>query len=561
MMKISKIILPLFGLLIFSCAYFNTFYNAREYFNKAEESRKNKKNKLSITDLNQYQKVIEKSQIVIDEYPESKLRKPAFYLIGKSHYHRGEYTQAEFAFKKLKAEYGLTVEHETNFWLALIKWKKGKPQPALNDLELIIAESDNNELKAQALLFSGDIYLELESDSIALNYLDKAAALTKDTYEKGEIYFRISNSAFESGDLNRALKAYDLVIKYSKNPKYNQEAHLKKVQIYRISGENERVFESIKSLLLDIKYKSIYGDLEMELVHLYLNQGRTPEAENRLESIVNEYPKTTASAEAYFLLGEIALYRDWNLDKALKYFESSPHESKKSSFSASAMVKKKEIKSFQKSRKSIKKYDSEKTTAADSLEKFMGTGPLNSIANDLYNLAELNALHFNRPLKAIEDLNRILEEFPESDLIPKVLYTRIYLEQNFGSAEDDLFYREKLINDYPMSEYAQAILKNAEIDSGSSEINNLLLAAEKEWSLNLPETLLKYKLILELDSLSSVGVKAAYFLAYSYDQIYQIGDSAKKYYDWIVKHYPETEQGLKAKERLSVLIPMLKDNK
>jgi len=556
-----KHFLPIFISFFISCAYFNTFYNAQDYFNKGEEKRLQKKNEMNLSDLKLYETALEKAKIVVEKYPDSKLRKRAIFIIGKSHYHRGEYNESILAFNNLKLEFGAAVENETNFWLALIKWKKGNNQPALIDLEKTITKSQNTELKSQALLASGEIYLELDSDSIALNYLEQAAELSEAGPEKGEIYFRISNIAYTAEEFNRALDAYNKVLKFSINPKYIQESHLKKVQIYRKLGDNKRVAELIKSLLLDIKYKSIFDDLEIELVHLYINQGKELEAELRLESIVNEYPKTISSAEAYYLLAEFALNRDWNLEKALKYYELCPQENYKSSFSALAQVKAKEIKSFQKSLKAIDEFDLENLKIQDSLTIADPPTLLKSIDQDLYNTAELYALHFNRPTEAIVYLDRILSDFPDSELIPKTLYTKIYLSSDSISQKNINIYRHKLINEHPLSEYTLAILKTEKIGSDTDELNQLLLKAESSWSSNDPAALNHYKTILEQDSLSPVGVRAAFFLAYNYDNIYHNADSAKKYYNWIIEHYPETEQGLEAQLRLTAILPVINNIK
>ena len=65
---------PFFLFIAISCtsfkAYFNTFYNAEELFQKAEEIRQKTENdKLPKTALDHYEKVIQKSRFILDEYP------------------------------------------------------------------------------------------------------------------------------------------------------------------------------------------------------------------------------------------------------------------------------------------------------------------------------------------------------------------------------------------------------------------------------------------------------------------------------------------------------------
>ena len=52
-------------------AYFNTFYNAQELFRNAEEIRqKSEDDKPPKTALDNYQKVIDKSNYILDQYPD-----------------------------------------------------------------------------------------------------------------------------------------------------------------------------------------------------------------------------------------------------------------------------------------------------------------------------------------------------------------------------------------------------------------------------------------------------------------------------------------------------------
>jgi len=60
------------GCVIFcsSCAYFNTFYNARRYFKEGEKARlENVGESLPSSAKNAYQSVIDKSILILNKYP------------------------------------------------------------------------------------------------------------------------------------------------------------------------------------------------------------------------------------------------------------------------------------------------------------------------------------------------------------------------------------------------------------------------------------------------------------------------------------------------------------
>ena len=113
--------IPIAGLIFISCAnfkaYFNTFYNAEEFFEKAEAIRlQNRGEKIPQSAINDYEKVIEKSRLVLDEYPEFKLRKKAFILIVQSHFYRGELREPLGTIGEMKNEFGDEGYVEVDFW-------------------------------------------------------------------------------------------------------------------------------------------------------------------------------------------------------------------------------------------------------------------------------------------------------------------------------------------------------------------------------------------------------------------------------------------------------------
>ena len=136
------------------------------------------------------------------------------------------------------------------------------------------------------------------------------------------------------------------VIKNSQSKKQVQEAHLRSVQIYRLQGELDKATDSIKNMLLDEAYKTIFGSLELELVKLYDQQKMYPEAINRLESISQDYPRSKTSAEAYFILGNYSISQEWDLETALKYFGMVSKEFNKSLLVKPALLRVKEINSY-----------------------------------------------------------------------------------------------------------------------------------------------------------------------------------------------------------------------
>ena len=67
------------------------------------------------------------------------------------------------------------------------------------------------------------------------------------------------------------------------------------------------------------------------------------EANNRLESLPQDYPRTKISAEAYYMLGNVEINEKWDLDTALQYFGMVQKEYSQSRFVKAAALRTKEI--------------------------------------------------------------------------------------------------------------------------------------------------------------------------------------------------------------------------
>ena len=134
----------------------------------------------------------------------------------------------------MENEFGDLVHIEVAYWTSQIKWKQGKPQPAINGLNDVIKYELNSDMKAKVYLSIAEIYFEQEMKLQSMDYLEKGAEIIQIPNEKGQIYYRIASLSFEDKDYNRAISAYKQVIKNSQSKKQIQEGHLKTVQIYRL---------------------------------------------------------------------------------------------------------------------------------------------------------------------------------------------------------------------------------------------------------------------------------------------------------------------------------------
>ena len=547
-----------------SCAYFNTFYNARQYFEQAEKQRLEKAGEsIPPGAIDAYGKVIDKSQYVIDKYPDSKLVKEALLLIGMSRFHRKEYRIAETVFKQYVETYADDVD-QAEYWLALCKWKLGKPQPALDVLQSMLETATDKNFISSIYLSKAEINLDIDNSKLALEYLVLAAETNKDRDERGQIYYRIAELAYNAEDYEQALSANTEVVKNSTSKKRKEEANLQIVRIHRLLGNWDTVKDLIKSMLLDETFKTIHGDLDLELVKLYQMDGLMEEAITRIESIKEDYKNSKTSAEAYYIHGEIALYDYWNLDDAKKYFEWVTREYRQSTYTSTANLRAKEITKYQESLEEITTLDDHillTIAVLDSLnddslklvrEKEVNNSRI-SIASHYYNLGELEAFHFKRQDSSMTHFQRIVNEFPESEYYPKSLFALYYINFSTGDTITADKYSKRILDELPSSEYADYLRKALDLPVDQGSVQAMLRQGELEWLITPTNALTHYRNIILTDSKSETAARAAYFLAYNYDYTFYEPDSALKYYSWLHENHENSEQALASKLRFEIL--------
>lgn len=510
---------------------------------------------IPVSAIDAYSKVIDKSRRVLEEYPDTRYRKNALLLIGKAHFYRQEYRLAEATFQQFADEFGETYPFERGYWQAMVKWRQGKSQAALNALTSILDEPLSDDQKAQVHLSIAEIQLELNEDKLALENLLKGAELTRDADQRGQIYYRISVLAFDKQDYEMALSANKNVIRYALSKKRIEEANLQIVRIHRLLGDWDVVMSEIKSILVDDRFTRIHGNLELELVRLYQMQGKDDMAKNRLESIIKDYARSENSAEAYYMLGEIAINEDWDLDEAEKQFSQVTREYRKSQYTPTANLRVKQIKSYKDSQTSITtlletfvntETDSVKSdsSAANEVQTADLSPNYESLANHYYNMGELEAFHFNRPTEAIIHFMEIIDSLPTTGQYIKSLFTAAYLAAQQGDTTMAIALRDTLLDKFPRSEFADYMRKRYGMEDLDGSSNQLFRQGELGWQTDPGGSLDIFKQILHQDEDSDVAARSAMFLAVMYDRHFAQADSAIYYYDWLQSHRPESDQAL-----------------
>ena len=192
-------------------------------------------------------------------------------------------------------------------------------------------------------------------------------------------------------------------------------------------GERSTIFAEPEPLISGAIY-----NLTLELID---------EAGNvSLESIVNDYPRTETSAEAYYLLGQLYLSELWNPSIAKEKFTQVKKEYNRTEYGPFCDSKIKAIDKYNDALATLKKYDVKLDTLINDSAKLDSTKivdemPKKPLQELLYLIGDIEAFSFERVDSGIVYFERILEEDSSSQYYPKALFT---LSMIFAELADSL---------------------------------------------------------------------------------------------------------------------------
>ena len=144
----------------------------------------------------------------MSEFPDSKLVNDAILLMAKAQYYRSEYDEAITNLKIIYSQGNSQQIAEAKYWSAVCKWRKGKTQTAINELQEIIKLTEDDNIKAQCHLSLADIAFDLDRDENFLFHLEEGAKIIKDRAEKGIVYNKLADIAFNNENYAVAEGAY-----------------------------------------------------------------------------------------------------------------------------------------------------------------------------------------------------------------------------------------------------------------------------------------------------------------------------------------------------------------
>ncbi len=308
-----------------SCAYYNTFFNAKLNYDQAVKAQKKTKSssRLSGNIKQKYQKAIEKSWKLIKIYGDSnKYADDALLLIGKSYYQLGQYTKAERTLTQFLQKY-LRSEHipEAKLWLARTYIAENRKDDALNILNTLLSEKLPRHLAARSFYILGELYYDQEDYPNAIKYLQKCIDITRDDGMKGDALFMMGEAYYNLEEYDNSIDSFLRLSKLDIPPIREYEAKAKVVEALIELKRYDEAEMILKKMLRSQRFKKQYSLIETRLANLYEIQGQTDFARDYYYEIIRKYPRSEGASLCYYYLGQLYEFEYGNLDSAKVYYD------------------------------------------------------------------------------------------------------------------------------------------------------------------------------------------------------------------------------------------------
>lgn len=428
--------------LLTGCIYYNTFYNAKKNFAGAVKSRDTEPGRAN-KDL--LEKCVTRCEKVVKYHPNSKWADDAVLLMGKCFYYMAEHRKALRKFEELEKYYGKSgLLAEAYYYQGLANQALQNKDDAIESFERA-ASADPKAKFADAAAYQvvNTHYLGEEYGDAVRSSDDFLTAHSKSKHRREVIFIR-AKALFELEKYEEAITAFGEFMDLKPKKEFRFQARLKVGEAYLKLGKTKEALDVFLTLRKETLGPLEDARLAIRIAESSRSLGETEQALKQLEEVTVLYPRTEASAEAYYGMGEISEQDLRDLEKARKYYDKARTEAPYSEFSNEALVRSTSI-----------------AKLAEYREKVKG-GEESELAEAQFHLAELYYLEFNRIDEALPEYRKVVDDYPDSEYGPKAAFAMAWIldhvKKDYSKAREAYL---EVVTKYPNTTYSDASEKAA----------------------------------------------------------------------------------------------------
>ncbi|MBN2543870.1 tetratricopeptide repeat protein [bacterium] len=528
-----KIILGilLVALVCCSCVYYNTFFLAKKYYNKAENIRlDSEEDDLSSEAADLYTKAITKASKVLAVYPDSKFIPDALFLIGMCYYWTGDYIKSIRKFDELTYAFpNSKFVEDSQYYRALCELKLGRFVTAY---ESLLALQRDEKFKERASFMLAELHYEKKDYPKAIAAYKTYLEEYPDSDKQGFIYYRLGHIYYSQEFYQEAL---NMLLKIERGTIRSTDFFESQLLIgdclYKVGRIADAIghYESIASNEL---YRRFWGKVELALGDVYYLEDDTAQARSIWEGIPVSYPRTEEAAWAYYKLGLMYQNKYGDFTTAREMYELAYSEAPRDS--------------------DIKELARQKSFSMGKLEEYkeLLTDTTQSYVEVQIKLAEMYLMELEHVDSAVSSYQNILRHYSEDSLAPKAVYSIGWIYENMkkDSKKADEYY-SILLTDYPETDYAFGAVeyfksRGAALDSlrVKTVAYYFVKAEEFLFTYEWEDSALKYyNYVIENYNGSQFVPKAMAAKAYIYENILYNNEKASETYQELANMFPGTD--------------------
>jgi TolA-binding protein len=325
-------------------AYYNTFYNANQSFEKGLKSFREKDR---VVDRRRYlpvfrspsaqatnsgfEEAIQKSADVLREHPSSKWVDDALLLIGKSYFYQENYVGAAQKFREVVA---LESDRETEarFWLARTLTSNGRLAQAAEALRLGDRDGPpENPWTARMYLVRGELLVRQEQWEAAEAALERGLSGDLPDEVAGRGAFLLGQVRETLGVPEEARRAYRQVQRHDPAYELGFAARLSEIELQGRHGNAETALGRLRDLEADDKNLDNRGEISLVQAQVSRALGRPDEARAHLRDALYGRRETSSGSgqtRGYLHYELATLYRDVyeDFDRAAAHLDTASTE-------------------------------------------------------------------------------------------------------------------------------------------------------------------------------------------------------------------------------------------
>ena len=304
-----------------SCAYYNTFYNAKKYYKMGrEESDKNFSTLISNAEIKNYNLTVEKCESVLVKFPNSRYVDDALLLMSKAQFYLGDYQKSKINLEELVRRFPESnLKDEALLWTGRSVWKLGQFTSAESGITSVLNSTDDRKLLSVGNEMLADIYRDRNDDENEIKYLRDVIQFSDDNQQKAETYYRIGLILIERNEFKEAINSFQKVEIQIPTPELLIKAKMESARALKHMGKTMEALDILQAMLDSDRYKKIKGEIQLEIAEIASLTGDVETAIEHYGAIAIIYSKSEVAMKAWYKLADLHTYPINNDNKYINY--------------------------------------------------------------------------------------------------------------------------------------------------------------------------------------------------------------------------------------------------